>query len=737
MRCPFTDSYASSSQPLNTNKQWWPDSLKLSILRINSELSNPMSPCFDYAEAFEKLPFYQLKKDLYELISTSQDWWPADYGTYGPFFIRMAWHSAGTYRVTDGRGGSSRGTQRFPPLNSWPDNANLDKARRLLWPIKEKYGNMISWADLFILAGNCSLESMGLKTIGFAGGRKDVWEPQTDVNWGWEKQWLGNDRSRQPGKITGPFGATQMGLIYVNPEGPNGIPNPIESAKNVRLTFKRMAMNDEETVALVAGGHTFGKCHGAAPTSFLGPMPEAAPIEQQNLGWKNNYGTGNADDTITSGIEGAWKPKPFLWDMGYFTVLFKYDWELVKSPAGAWQWLAVNVDEKDMVIDAHDKNVKHRPMMTTADMGMKYDPIYRPIALDLYHNPEKFREIFANAWFKLTHRDLGPVSRYLGPEIPKETFIWQDPVPKASYPIINKYDIERLKNMISDSGLMISELVKTAWASASTYRGSDRRGGANGARIALEPQINWKVNEPHKLLCVLDTYKDIKNRFDSSYKDKCVSLADIIVLGGCVGIEKAAKKAGYCVTVPFIPGRTDALQSQTDIESFDYLEPYADAFRNYVSGHYIDCSTEMMIDKAQLLTLTIPEMTVLIGGMRVIGANYKDTDYGVFTNRKGCLTNDFFTNLLTIDTVWKPLDKDHIIYEGRDRQTGDFRWTATKVDLIFGANAQLRAIAEVYGAKCNEMKFINDFIFAWCKVMNADRFDIDTKQYNNIKQHKA
>lgn len=731
---PHNNRYNSTQQTTSrTNEDWWPDSLKLSILRENSELSDPMSPCFDYREAFSKLPFCELKKDLYKLINTSQDWWPSDYGTYGPFFIRMAWHSAGTYRVGDGRGGASRGTQRFPPLNSWPDNANLDKARRLLWPIKEKYGNMISWADLFILVGNCSLESMGLHTIGFAGGREDVWEPQIDVDWGKEKEWLGDERSPQPGVIEGPLAATQMGLIYVNPEGPNGNPNPVESAKNIRLTFKRMAMNDAETVALVAGGHTFGKCHGAAPVSYLGPMPEAAPIEEQGLGWKNSYGTGNADDTITSGIEGAWKPNPQTWDMGYFTVLFKYDWELVKSPAGAWQWLAVNVEKQDMVEDAHNKNLKHRPMMTTADLGIKYDPVYNAIAKDFYYHPERFEKAFARAWFKLTHRDLGPVTRYLGPEIPKEKFIWQDPVPSPVYPLINKSDIERIKTMICDSGLLNSELVKAAWASASTFRGSDRRGGANGARISLEPQISWPVNEPDKLVCVLDSLKAIKNKFNRSCTDRCVSLADLIVLGGCVGIENAAKKAGYCVTVPFTPGRTDALQSQTDVESFEYLEPKADAFRNYVMGKYLEYSTDMMIDKAQLLTLTIPEMTVLIGGIRVIGANYKDTDYGVFTKRKGCLTNDYFKNLLTIDTVWKPIDKDHIIYEGRDRKTGAFQWTATKVDLIFGSNSQLRAVAEVYGSQCNEKKFIDDFIAAWNKVMNADRFDIRKSNGSNKK----
>lgn len=709
-----------------TNEYWWPNQLNLNILRQNSELSNPMSKGFNYAKEFEKLDYYELKSDLYKLMTDSKEWWPADYGHYGPFFIRMAWHSAGTYRIGDGRGGGGQGLQRFPPLNSWPDNINLDKARRLLWPIKKKYGNRISWADLMILTGNCAFESMGLKTIGFGGGREDVWEPQNDIYWGSEKQWLGHERNKEDKELKNPLAAVQMGLIYVNPEGPQGNPDPKESVKEVRETFTRMAMNDEETVALIAGGHTFGKCHGAASPTYVGPEPEAAPIEQQGLGWKNSYKTGKGPDTISSGIEGAWKAEPTKWTMGYLKTLFKYQWELVKSPAGAYQWLAKDVDEEDMVVDAYDPLKKHRPMMTTADLALIYDPIYRTIAKDYLENPKKFDNDFARAWFKLTHRDMGPISRYLGPEVPKESFIWQDPVPKANYELINKKNISELKKKILASGLSISELVTTAWESASTFRGSDKRGGANGARIRLKPQRQWKVNEPERLNTVLTALEKIQSSFNSSpSKDKKVSLADIIVLGGCVGIEQAAKNAGYNITVPFTPGRTDATQEETDIKSFDVLEPKADGFRNYMKDNYEVTSDEMLIDRAQLLSLTIPEMTVLIGGMRVLNTNYNQSQEGVFTHRDQCLTNDFFVNLLDINTEWKAIPDIKEMFVGYDRQTGSVKWTATRVDLIFGSNSQLRAVAEVYASNGNEEKFIEDFIAAWNKVMNADRFDVE------------
>lgn len=709
-----------------TNEYWWPNQLNLNILRQNSELSNPMSKGFNYAKEFEKLDYYELKSDLYKLMTDSKEWWPADYGHYGPFFIRMAWHSAGTYRIGDGRGGGGQGLQRFPPLNSWPDNINLDKARRLLWPIKKKYGNRISWADLMILTGNCAFESMGLKTIGFGGGREDVWEPQNDIYWGSEKQWLGHERNKEDKELKNPLAAVQMGLIYVNPEGPQGNPDPKESVKEVRETFTRMAMNDEETVALIAGGHTFGKCHGAASPTYVGPEPEAAPIEQQGLGWENNYKTGKGPDTISSGIEGAWKAEPTKWTMGYLKTLFKYQWELVKSPAGAYQWLAKDVDEEDMVVDAYDPLKKHRPMMTTADLALIYDPIYRTIAKNYLENPKKFDNDFARAWFKLTHRDMGPISRYLGPEVPKESFIWQDPVPKANYELINKKNISELKKKILASGLSISELVTTAWESASTFRGSDKRGGANGARIRLKPQRQWKVNEPERLNTVLTALEKIQSSFNSSHsKDKKVSLADIIVLGGCVGIEQAAKNAGYNITVPFTPGRTDATQEETDIKSFDVLEPKADGFRNYMKDNYEVTSDEMLIDRAQLLSLTIPEMTVLIGGMRVLNTNYNQSQEGVFTHRDQCLTNDFFVNLLDINTEWKAIPDIKEMFVGYDRETGSVKWTATRVDLIFGSNSQLRAVAEVYASNGNEEKFIEDFIAAWNKVMNADRFDVE------------
>lgn len=726
MKCPVTGkTHSAVAGGGTTNKDWWPNQLNLNILHENSQLSNPMSKDFNYAEEFNKLDFKALKKDLYNLMTDSQDWWPADYGHYGGLFIRMAWHGAGTYRIGDGRGGGGRGTQRFAPLNSWPDNVNLDKARRLLWPIKKKYGNKISWADLMILTGNCSLESMGLKTFGFGGGRVDVWEPQDDVYWGSEKEWLGDDRDKADGELENPLAAVQMGLIYVNPEGPNGKPNPVESARDVRETFARMAMNDEETVALIAGGHTFGKCHGAASPSYVGPAPEAAPIEEQGLGWKNIYGTGNGDDTIGSGIEGAWKANPTKWTMGYLKTLFKYEWELVKSPAGAYQWLAMNVDEEDMVVDAHNPLKKHRPMMTTADLSLIHDPIYEKIARNYLENPEKFADDFSRAWFKLTHRDMGPISRYLGPEVPKEKLIWQDPVPEVNYKLINKKDISEIKKKILESRLSISELVKTAWASASTFRGSDKRGGANGGRIRLKPQNDWEVNEPEKLKDVLNKLEKIQTSFNNSHsKDRKVSIADTIVLGGCAGIEKAASNAGYKITVPFIPGRTDATQEQTDIKSFSVLEPKADGFRNYVKAKYEVTPEEMLIDHAQLLTLTAPEMTVLMGGMRMLGTNYNNSKDGVFTNNIECLTNDFFVNLLDMNTVWRPVSKYRERFKGFDRETDELKWTATRVDLIFGSNSQLRAIAEVYASKGNEEKFLQDFVAAWNKVMNADRFDV-------------
>jgi catalase-peroxidase len=726
-KCPMTGRTSKSVAGGGpTNEYWWPKQLKLNILRQNSELSNPMSKGFNYAEEFKKLDYYELKNDLYKLMTDSKEWWPADYGHYGPFFIRMAWHSAGTYRVGDGRGGGGQGLQRFPPLNSWPDNINLDKARRLLWPIKKKYGNKISWADLMILTGNCALESMGLKTIGFGGGRVDVWEPQDDIYWGSEKEWLGDERNKDDKELENPLAAVQMGLIYVNPEGPNGNPDPKASANDVRETFSRMAMNDEETVALVAGGHTFGKCHGAASPSYVGPEPEAAPIEQQGLGWQNSYKTGKGSDTISSGLEGAWKAEPTKWTMGYLKTLLKFEWELVKSPAGAYQWLAKDVDEEDMVVDAYDPLKKHRPMMTTADLALIYDPIYKLIAEDYLENPKKFAEDFARAWFKLTHRDMGPISRYLGPEVPTESFIWQDPVPKVNYKLINKKNILDIKKNILDSVLSISELVTTAWESASTFRGSDKRGGANGARIRLKPQIQWQINEPERLSNVLNTLERIQMGFNRSHsKGTKVSLADIIVLGGCVGIEQATKNAGYNITVPFTPGRTDATQEETDINAFSVLEPKADGFRNYIKDKYAVTSDEMLIDRAQLLTLTIPEMTVLIGGMRVLNTNYKQSKDGVFTKREECLTNDFFVNLLDINTLWKVLPECKEKFTGFDRETGSRKWTATSIDLIFGSNSQLRAVADVYASNGNEKKFIQDFVAAWNKVMNADRFDVE------------
>jgi len=730
-KCPVTGHVGEPTAGSGTsNQDWWPNQLKLRILHQHSPMSNPMSEDFNYAEEFKKLDFAALKKDLHALMTASQDWWPADYGHYGGLFIRMAWHSAGTYRMGDGRGGAGGGNQRFAPLNSWPDNVNLDKARRLLWPIKQKYGRGISWADLLILAGNCALESMGFKTFGFAGGREDIWAPEEDVYWGSEMEWLAT--SDKPGsRYTGdrdlenPLAAVQMGLIYVNPEGPDGNPDPVASGRDVRETFARMAMNDEETVALVAGGHTFGKCHGAGPATHVGPEPEAAGIEEQGLGWKSSFGTGSGGDTISSGIEGAWKPNPTKWDMGYLKVLFKYEWELVKSPAGAHQWLAKDVDDEDMVVDAHDPTKKHRPMMTTADMSLRFDPIYGPIARRYLENPEAFADAFARAWFKLTHRDMGPKSRYLGPEVPEEDLIWQDPVPAVDHELVDERDVAALKEKILASGLSVRELVSTAWASASTFRGSDKRGGANGARIRLEPQKDWEVNEPGQLAKVLAALEGVRKEFNSAQSGgKKVSLADLIVLGGCAGVEQAARNAGHDVTVPFTPGRTDASREQTDAASFTVLEPAADGFRNYQKAKYSVRAEELLLDRAQLLTLTAPEMTVLVGGMRVLDANVDQSQHGVFTERPGALTNDFFANLLDMGTAWKAVSDDDDLFEGRDRKTGELKWTGTRVDLVFGSNSQLRAIAEVYACEDAQEKFVHDFVSAWSKVMNLDRFDL-------------
>jgi catalase-peroxidase len=725
-KCPVTGHMRKPISGGGTsNRDWWPNQLNLKILHQHSQKSNPMGEAFDYSKEFKILDLKAIKKDLYTLMTDSQEWWPADWGHYGGLFIRMAWHSAGTYRMGDGRGGGNSGSQRLAPLNSWPDNVNLDKARRLLWPIKQKYGKKISWADLMILAGNCALESMGFKTFGFAGGRVDVWEPEEDIYWGSEDKWLGDNRYSGERDLENPLAAVQMGLIYVNPEGPNGQPIPAESAHDVRQTFARMAMNDEETVALVAGGHTFGKAHGAGPATHVGSEPEGAPIEQQGLGWKSSFKSGKGGDTISSGIEGAWKPNPIKWDMGYLKVLFKYEWELLKSPAGAYIWLAKNVDEEDMIVDAHDPSKKHRPMMTTADLSLKFDPAYEKIARRYLANPDEFADAFARAWFKLTHRDMGPRSRYLGTEVPKEELLWQDPIPDVNHKLIDDKDIATLKSKILDSGLSMSELVTTAWASAFTYRGSDMRGGANGARIRLAPQKDWEVNQPEKLAKVLKTLERIHKDFNKEQAgDKKVSLADLIVLGGAAGVEQAAKNAGYKITVPFTPGRMDASQKQTDVASFGVLEPKADGFRNYSKKKYAVSAEEMLVDKAQLLTLTAPEMTVLIGGLRVLGANYGGSTHGVFTTRPQKLTNDFFGNLLDMGTEWKPTAQDADVFEGRDRKTGVPRWTATRVDLIFGANSQLRAIAEVYACADSQEKFLQDFVAAWNKVMNLDRFDL-------------
>ncbi|MCM2272352.1 MAG: catalase/peroxidase HPI [candidate division Zixibacteria bacterium] len=708
-----------------TNRDWWPNQLNLNILHQNSPLSDPMGKDFNYAEEFKSLDLAAVKKDLFALMTTSQEWWPADYGHYGPLFIRMAWHSAGTYRISDGRGGAGSGTQRFAPLNSWPDNANLDKARRLLWPIKQKYGKKISWADLMILAGNCALESMGCKTFGFGGGREDIWEPEADINWGTETQWLGDERYQGDRQLTGPFGAVQMGLIYVNPEGPNGVPSAVASGRDIRETFARMAMNDEETVALVAGGHTFGKCHGAAPADkFVGREPEGASIEEQGLGWKNSFGSGKGNDTITSGIEGAWTPHPTKWDMGYFDMLFGYDWDLVKSPAGAWQWVPVAPADKDLAPTAHDPTKRVTTIMTTADMAIRLDPIYGPIARHFHKNPKEFADTFARAWFKLTHRDMGPRARYLGPEVPSEVLIWQDPIPAVDHALIDEQDSAALKGKILASGLSIAELVSTAWASASTFRGSDKRGGANGARIRLAPQKNWEVNQPEQLAKVLQALENLQKEFNGAKSGaRKVSLADLIVLGGCAAIEKAAKDAGYDVKVPFTPGRMDASQEQTDEESFAVLEPKADGFRNYSRSDRGMPAEELLLDKANLLTLTAPEMTVLVGGMRVLNANFGKSAHGVFSERPGTLTNDFFVNLLDMRTKWQRSSTSDKIFEGRDEKSGKLKWTGTSVDLIFGSNSQLRAIAEVYACEDSKEKFVRDFVAAWNKVMMLDRFD--------------
>ena len=720
-KCPVTHAAGRGT----SNRDWWPNQLNLKILHQHSSLSNPMDKDFNYAEAFKRLDLEAVKKDIFKLMTTSQDWWPADYGHYGPLFIRMAWHSAGTYRTGDGRGGAGSGTQRFAPLNSWPDNVNLDKARFLLLPIKQKYGRNISWADLMVLAGNCALESMGLKTFGFAGGREDVWEPEEDIYWGSEAEWLGDKRYEGDRELENPLAAVQMGLIYVNPEGPNGKPDPVASGRDIRETFARMAMNDEETVALTAGGHTFGKCHGAGDAALVGPEPEGASIEEMGLGWKSRHGSGKGNDTISSGLEGAWTPNPTQWDMGYFDMLFGYEWELTKSPAGTWQWAPKDVADKDLAPSAHDPSKRVPTMMTTADMAMRMDPIYEPISRRFHENPEEFADAFARAWFKLTHRDMGPRARYLGPEVPKEELIWQDPIPAVDHKLIDKKDVADLKSKILASGLTVSQLVSTAWASASTFRGSDKRGGANGARIRLAPQKDWEVNQPAQLAKVLKTLEGIQKAFNSAQSGgKKVSLADLIVLGGCAGVEQAAKNAGHKVTVPFTPGRTDASQDQTDVDSFAVLEPAADGFRNYQKAKYAISAEELLVDRAQLLTLTAPEMTVLVGGMRALNANFKQAQHGVFTKRPGTLSNDFFVNLLDMGTTWKAASKDADVFEGRDRASGELKWTGTRVDLIFGSNSQLRALAEVYGSADAQEKFVHDFVAAWDKVMNLDRFDL-------------
>ena len=708
-----------------TNRDWWPSQLNINLLHQHSPLSNPTDKDFNYAEAFKSLDYSALKNDLNELMTTSQDWWPADYGHYGPLFIRMAWHGAGTYRIGDGRGGAGTGNQRFAPVNSWPDNGNLDKARRLLWPVKQKYGNSISWADLMILAGNVALESMGFKTFGFGGGREDVWQSEDDIYWGTEDEWLGDKRYSGERDLENPLAAVQMGLIYVNPEGPNGNPDPVASGVDVRETFARMAMNDEETVALTAGGHTFGKCHGAGDASQVGPEPEGAGIEEQGFGWTSSHASGKAGDAITSGLEGAWTANPIQWDMGYFDNLFGYDWEVTKSPADAYQWVPKDGAGSDTVPDAHDSAKRHAPIMTTADMAMRMDPIYEPIARRFHKNPEEFADAFARAWFKLTHRDMGPRARYLGPEVPEEELIWQDPIPAVTHELIDGQDMDALKAKILASGLSVSQLVSTAWGSASTFRGSDMRGGANGARVRLAPQKDWEVNQPDQLASVLQTLEGIQQEFnDAAANGKAVSLADVIVLAGCAGIEQAAKNAGHAVEVPFTPGRADASQEQTDVESFAVLEPTADGFRNYLKAKHTVTAEQLLVDQAQLLTLTAPEMTALVGGMRVLNTNVGQTPNGVFTDQPETLSNDFFVNLLDMGTSWTPTTEECDVFEGRDRATGELKWTGTRVDLIFGSNSQLRALAEFYACEDSKQQFVQDFVEAWVKVMNLDRFDL-------------
>jgi catalase-peroxidase len=739
-KCPFphgnkdknydkVESHTSTPKETNTiergtqNKDWWPNQLDVSVLRANSELSNPMGPDFDYVAAFNSLNYDSLKQDIKGVLTDSQDWWPADFGNYGPLFIRMAWHSAGTYRTADGRGGACEGQQRFAPLNSWPDNGNLDKARRLLWPVKQKYGRNISWADLMILAGNVALESMGFETIGFSGGREDVWEPQSNIYWGKETKWLENNRYSEDGKLENPLAAVQMGLIYVNPEGRNGNPDPKLAALDIRETFGRMGMNDEETVALIAGGHTLGKTHGAGPASHVGPEPESAPIEEQGFGWKSSYKSGKGKDAITSGLEVTWTMTPTEWNHQYLKILFENEWELTKSPAGAHQWVAK--DAKVTVPDAFDENVRHKPTMLTTDLSLRFDPIYEKISRRFLDNPEEFDKAFARAWFKLTHRDMGPKSLYLGPEAPKEDFIWQDPIPELDHELVDQNDLIELKKMIKNTGLTNQQMITTAWASASTFRGSDKRGGANGARINLEPMKNWEVNQPAQLKVVLSKYEQIQKDFNKRSSKKKVSLADIIVLAGNVGIEEAAQKSGYSITVPFNPGRMDAKQEQTDIKSIAVLEPIADGFRNYTKGKYTVTSEELLVDKAQLLNLTAPEMTVLIGGLRVLDCNFNHSKNGVLTEKPGTLTNDFFVNLLDMSTVWEPVNGGTEIFNGRDRNSGEIIWTATRVDLIFGSHSELRALAEVYASDDAKEKFVKDFVDAWVKVMNLDRFDLN------------
>jgi len=727
-KCPFSGGALKKSAGMGPrNRDWWPNQLNLNILRQHSSLSNPMDEGFNYAEEFKSLDLAAVKKDLIDLMTKSQDWWPADYGHYGPFFIRMAWHSAGTYRIADGRGGGGSGNQRFAPLNSWPDNVNLDKARLLLWPVKQKYGKKISWADLMILAGNCALESMDFKTFGFGGGREDIWEPEEDIYWGSEGEWLGDKRYAGDRDLENPLGAVQMGLIYVNPEGPNGNPDPIKAARDIRETFGRMAMNDEETVALIAGGHTFGKTHGAAdPGKYVGPVPESASIEEQGLGWKSTYGSGNAADTTSSGLEGAWTTTPVKWSHDFFEHLFSYEWELTKSPAGFQQWQPKDGAGAGTLPDAHDPSKRHAPFMLTTDLSLRMDPIYGPISKRFYENPDQFADAFARAWFKLTHRDMGPRSLYLGPEVPAEVLLWQDPIPTVTHQLIDDQDIAHLKGKILASGLSVSHLVATAWASASTFRGSDKRGGANGGRIRLAPQKDWEVNNPAQLANVIDTLEGIQKEFNGGQSgDKMVSIADMIVLGGCTGVEKAAQNAGHNVNVPFTPGRGDASQEQTDIESFAALEPAADGFRNYLNTKHTASAEELLVDRAQLLTLTSPEMTALIGGMRVLDTNFDQSQHGVFTNRPETLTNDFFVNLLDLGTNWKASSESEEVFVGSDRANGEVKWTGTRADLIFGSNSQLRALAEVYACEDSQKKFVRDFVAAWAKVMNLDRFDLN------------